>query len=505
MRNQILVCSIILAPLLLPTIPVVASSEAPHIVLVVVDDLGSRDLGYHGSGILTPTIDGLAESGVLLENYYVLPYCSPTRAALLSGRYPLHTGCHEVINSVSTDGLPLQEETLPQVLRRAGYLAHAVGKWHLGHSKWEQTPTFRGFQSFFGYYLGWSDYFTHYTGCSAGEGYDLHWDKHEFCGPSCSVFPDERGNYSTRVFTERAVNIIRSHDQEDPLFLYIAYQGVHSPNEVPLQYSDMYKNRNWTSERKLYAGMLTSVDEGIGNVTAALKSARMWDNTVIVVTTDNGGPTEVCSVQGSSNRGRGGKCTIWEGGTAGDAVFHGLSATSNYKHLFHVVDWLPTLARLANATPNGKPLDGVDQLDGILGKIRTHTREEAFIGYAAFEGNWYGPALRWKNWKLIQGSTGGPDSQHITPPGTAYPASGGDIESTFLLFDVVRDPHETTNLASVHPLLVEILRGKLKQYQETFVPPIEPNFECGQFDGIKRHPHFGPTWTPWCSKVVYYT
>ena len=120
----------------------------------VVDDLGSSDLGLHGSGIFTPWCDSLATEGIFLENYYVLPYCSATRASFLSGRYPLSTGCHTILFDTSTSGLPTDEETLAQLLRRGGYQAHAVGKWHVGHAKWEQTPTFRGFQSFYGFYHG---------------------------------------------------------------------------------------------------------------------------------------------------------------------------------------------------------------------------------------------------------------------------------------------------------------------------------------------------------------
>jgi len=124
-------------------------SQKPHILIIVLDDLGSHDLGLHGTGISTDGIDDLASRGLYLKNYYVLPSCSPTRAAIMSGRYPIHTGIHNWISPHSTIGLPLDEETLPTVLRKAGYTAHAVGKWHLGHSSYDQTPTFRGFESFF--------------------------------------------------------------------------------------------------------------------------------------------------------------------------------------------------------------------------------------------------------------------------------------------------------------------------------------------------------------------
>jgi arylsulfatase A-like enzyme len=396
---------------------ILVPNPLPHILFIVLDDLGSNDLGLHGSGILTPTIDSLAATGVLLENYYVLPYCSPTRAAILSGRYPLHTGCHTIITATQTQGLPLDEETLPLVLRKSGYKAHAVGKWHLGHSQWNQTPTFRGFESFLGHYLGWSDYYTHYVGSAdsvVGIGYEMHHDAREFCGAQCSTYVDERGNYSTHVFTRHAVRIIEEYAQRmkaskkkndtdtagaavehtTPLFLYFAHQAVHAPDEVPEHYYNLYLNQStWSRQRKTYAAMLTAADESIANVTRALQEHGLWDNTLVVLTTDNGGPTAVCAVQGSSNKPprRGGKCTVWEGGTTGDALVSGPawtrlmnSAPTNdterqnhprddsmprqkvYPHLFHAVDWLPTLAAVTGAKPQGKPLDGVNQLDALL-------------------------------------------------------------------------------------------------------------------------------------------
>ena len=139
----------------------VQRKRKPHILLVVMDDLGSHDLGIHNTGIMTPTCDELVKDGIYLQNYYVLPYCSPTRAALLTAKYPLHTGLHQVIQEDSPAGLPLTDETLPNLLKRAGYETHAVGKWHLGFSRWVQTPTFRGFDSFFGMYQGAANYFGH--------------------------------------------------------------------------------------------------------------------------------------------------------------------------------------------------------------------------------------------------------------------------------------------------------------------------------------------------------
>jgi arylsulfatase B len=504
-----------------------SANPLPHILFIVLDDLGSNDLGLHGSDILTPTVDSLAANGVLLENYYVLPYCSPTRAAILSGRYPLHTGCHTIITATQTQGLPLDEETLPTVLRKSGYKAHAVGKWHLGHSQWNQTPTFRGFESFLGHYLGWSDYYTHYVGSAesvVGVGYEMHSDEREFCGAQCSTYVDERGNYSTHVFTRHAIRIIEEHAQHmkaapnndtnmtagaaenTPLFLYFAHQAVHAPDEVPEHYYNLYQNQStWSRQRKTYAAMLTATDESIANVTRALQEHGLWDNTLVVLTTDNGGPTAVCAVQGSSNKPprRGGKCTVWEGGTTGDALVSGpvwtrllTAVPSNgansrqrqnhershnsmpgqkvYPHLFHAVDWLPTLAALTGAKPQGKPLDGVNQLDALLtlsldksaaaptqgrssfDSVRHDRppRQEVFVGYAAFDDTWYGPALRWTNWKLLQGTSGGPEQQGSKPDGPHQPADGGNPHDDYQLYDLDADPGEAHNLAGQFPILV---------------------------------------------------
>jgi arylsulfatase A-like enzyme len=351
----------------------------PNIVMIVMDDLGSHDLGLHGTGINTPNIDGLVTGnkndggggGIYLDEYYVLPYCSPTRSALLSGMYPLQTGVHNVIRPISTAGLPLDIETLPEMLKRTEqpYQTHAVGKWHIGHSSWKQTPTFRGFDSFFGFYIGGEDYFTH----ESNGGVDLHYDKKSNCGEGCSQVVNERGNYSTHVFTREAINVIHNHhhhhgaatttttttaatsnedvagfnDNDDvddvdddghesstqkkeflssssaaaspsttndddttttttttspspPLFLYLAYQAVHCPNEVPDKYMIPYMNRtDWNHQRKNYAGMLSAADEGIGQVIDALKQTKLWNNTLIIFTTDNGGPTTVGCIQGS--------------------------------------------------------------------------------------------------------------------------------------------------------------------------------------------------------------
>jgi arylsulfatase B len=537
-------------------------AKRPHIIMIVMDDLGSHDLGLHGSGIETPNLDNLAHEGVYLQNYYVLPYCSPTRAALLSGRYPQHTGLHRVIREDSVASLPLDEETIAQIMKRAGYQTHAVGKWHVGHSHWHMTPTFRGFQSFFGFYIGGEDYFTHKNGA----GYDLRWDKQEFCGPGCTTLPDERGNYSTHVFTREAIRIIHEYqdvmmeseedefleDYDDgddftvhqndleskkkhrhhPLFMYLAYQAVHDPDQVPDEYrkpyADKYANTSgWDDKRITYGGMLTAADEGIGQVVQALKDKGMWNDTVLVFTTDNGGPSEVCAIQGSSNYPkRGGKCTVYEGGTTGDGFITGPALTPQwgipsgnnrtYPHLFHVVDWLPTLTAAVGNKPKGKPLDGVNHLDALKHNQYLRNpkppREEVFVGYTSygrFHGlRWYGPAIRYQHWKLIQGSSGGPEDPNNVPNGTQNPAEGGSTSATYSLYDLSKDPEEKHDIAKENPVVLQLLQSKLREYQKNYVPPMPDSDPSCPFPGLTKDDIFGKVWTPWCDgakEVVVYT
>jgi arylsulfatase A-like enzyme len=514
------------------------SSPLPHIVFIVMDDLGSHDLGMHGSGIETPNCDWLAAQGIYLSNYYVLPTCSPTRAAIMSGKYPLHTGVHTVIKPESTRGLPLDEETIPQVLKKAGYSTHAVGKWHLGHSSWEQTPTFRGFDSFFGYYLGGQDYFTHRQQGS----YDLRWDREPNCGAGCSVLRDETGNYSTHVYTREAIHRIREHqNSEQPLFLYLAYQAVHNPNAVPEEYKTRYNsNVTWNDKRITYAGMLTAADEGIGNVTAALKEYGLWENSLLVFTTDNGGPTEVCAVQGSSNFPlRGGKCTVWEGGTTGDGFLSGpylaklkLPSATTAEGIFHAVDWLPTLGEIAGGVQKDGPIDGVSQLNAL--RTKQPARKEVFVGYGFDQRDWYGPAIRVNHWKLIEGS-GGPDAlkqaeRHYGSMQQKRMKDKGrrsgffnegmdykigkknrdhrkkgfeynhrqmpDEESFYLLFNLELDKEELHNVADLFPEIVKELVEKLEAYKREFVPEAAEKDAC-TFEIAQTE--MGATWLPWCN------
>ncbi|CAK0839965.1 unnamed protein product, partial [Prorocentrum cordatum] len=310
--------------------PIPAEAERPpHLLFVVADDLGWDDVGFRSHQIRTPhiSVDRLAREGAVLDQYYVQSVCSPTRATFLTGRYPLHHTVNDWLRPGQATGLPLNETLLPELLAPAGYRRHAVGKWHLGFTRWEHTPTFRGFESFVGFYGGGESYFKHESG-----GYDFRRDMQPRCGANCSrLAKQDSGHYSTHLFTARAQEVIQQHDTSEPLFLYLAYQAVHAPLEVPQSYVDAYAGSIEDPQRRGFAGMLSCLDEGLGNVTGALRAKGMLEDTLVIFTTDNGGPSSGRvggDYIGSSNYPlRGGKHSIWEGGTRGTALVWAGAAT----------------------------------------------------------------------------------------------------------------------------------------------------------------------------------
>ncbi|CAN7992975.1 unnamed protein product [Ixodes hexagonus] len=192
----------------------------------------------------------LASQGVILEQNYVQPVCSPTRAALMTGRYPYRYGMQNgVFKPLEPKGLPLGLPFLAEELQNLGYSTHAIGKWHLGHCKWNYTPTYRGFDSFRGYYLGSESYYNHvrkvgnnYTGYDFRNGTEVDWDAN--------------GTYSTKIFGEEAVKVVNQSALEaSPFFLYLAFQAVHAPLEVPPRYEKMYSNIT-NKDRRIFCGKL---------------------------------------------------------------------------------------------------------------------------------------------------------------------------------------------------------------------------------------------------------
>ena len=349
-------------------------SKAPNIVVIVADDLGWNDVGYHGSAIKTPNTDSLAASGVKLQNYYVQPICTPSRSQLLSGRYQIHTGLqHSVIRHTTPSCLPTDIPTLADKLKEMGYITHIVGKWHLGFYKKECTPTYRGFDTFFGLLSGSGTYFTH-TAFGAYDFHDIRYGE--------ELNSDKyKGQYSTHLFTRRAQELAIQHvkmKENKPLFTYLAYQAVHAPLQVPQAYIEQHKSEHYVDDHRMrFAAMVSAMDEGIGNLIRTYKEHGLWDNTLLLFTTDNGGKT---AFGGNNWPWRGEKHTLWEGGVHGVGFVSGglvedKAGTENTQ-LMHISDWFPTLVHLAGRHTEGLNLDGFDVWDTIKGKVDSSPRKE---------------------------------------------------------------------------------------------------------------------------------
>ncbi|XP_014208813.1 arylsulfatase I-like [Copidosoma floridanum] len=349
----------------------------PNIVMILADDMGWNDVSYHGSDqIPTPNIDALAYNGVILNSHYVSAMCTPSRSALLTGKYPIHTGMqHLVILEAEPRGLPLHEKLLPQYLKEAGYSTHAIGKWHQGFHRREYTPTYRGFDTHFGYWNGYQDYYDHEVVSSVGgepyRGYDMR--------RNMSVAHDARGKYSTDLFTAEAVKLIDEHDAAGgPMFLYLAHLAPHSGTDrEPLQAPDDVVARFSyirDPERRIYAAMMAKLDESVGEVVAALRRNSMLQNSVVVFMADNGAATQgIHYNRGSNYPLRGIKASAWEGAVRGAAavwspLIRRPKRVSN--DLMYIADWLPTLlsaAGLRSNVPPGK-IDGVNMWPAITGE-----------------------------------------------------------------------------------------------------------------------------------------
>eukprot|EP00052_Salpingoeca_macrocollata_P014471 m.113785 g.113785 ORF g.113785 m.113785 type:complete len:504 (-) comp19329_c0_seq3:256-1767(-) len=477
--------------LLALALPAFANAKQPHIVFIVADDLGWNDVQFHGSPqIPTPNIDKLAQEGVILNNYHAQPVCSPTRASILSGRHVIHTGIYMPFSQGTALRLNLTYSLLPQYLQRLNYSTHAVGKWHLGQNVLKSLPTSRGFETFLGYWSGAEDYYVHTT----KGGYDFE--------DNLRTAFEYNNTYSTYAFTSRAVDIIKSFNPQSakPLFLYLAYQNVHWPLEAPQSYIDKFKDVP-DQRRQLVCAMANILDDAIGNVTQALQQAGIMDDTLIIFTADNGGPTNGNEGTMSNNMPlRGGKNTLWEGGTRVAAFVHGAglqkSGYVNWEKM-HATDWLPTLVSMAAGEdwhkhiPPGEPAyllgDGMDvwsMLRDGSSSPRTEILKECHQDHQPLE---HGNALIVGDWKLIQMGMNpepgwypppgqNPNTTHYTltcgpPPAHADPKA---CQSAFCLFNVTADPCEYHNVADQFPHVVAQLTQRLSEYQATAVPPVAP-------------------------------
>ena len=386
-----------------------------HIVWVVADDLGYADVPFtrlSGSEVLAPRLLDLAKSGLILDNYYVQPICTPTRAAFMTGRHPVQLGLqHGVVHDSVPDAVPSDETMLPELLRLVGYSTHLVGKWHLGFHQPMYTPERRGFDTHFGYYTGNTEYYNHTSpcwGCGNYTAVDLHRANASHWAPVL----DRVDEYSTHLFAAEAVERIETHAaahgataRSRPLFLVAAFEAVHGASscyrhgappdceypdddelQVPSEYEAAQSHISRRNRRR-YAGMVGALDEAVGNMSDALERSGLRSRTLLLFSTDNGAPFRWASRRGLASLARhppprraidarslaplrrhlggdtmsnfplrGGKGELWEGGVRGAAFVAGgalppQAAGRRTSALVAAADWLPTLLSLAGAAP----------------------------------------------------------------------------------------------------------------------------------------------------------
>jgi arylsulfatase A-like enzyme len=428
-----------------------AREARPNIVVVVADDLGYADPGYRGSGIETPAIDRLAREGIELSRFYVAPICSPTRAALMTGRDPIRLGvAFGVLLPWDSGGVHTDEHFMPESFRAAGYQTAIFGKWHLGHAQQVFHPNERGFDHFYGHLHTEVGYYPPF-GILGGRDFQEN-------GESI----DAEG-YETFLLAERAVEWIEQRDRTRPFFLYLPFLAPHEPLAAPEELVEKYRHledergparspsdemsrlarlSGRKSRRPLYAAVVDAMDQAMGRVLAALEEQGIADDTIVLFFSDNGA-TRIHGRGGGDNAPlRGGKAEVYEGGIRVVSLLRWpkeIPAGGRMEQIMTVMDVFPTLAAAAGVEPGAaKELDGIDMLPAIREGRTVRRKRDVFFGseiprYGSFQFTVFDD-----EWKLIERVEQDPLSTTVSHE----------------LFRIADDPGEYNNLAQPHPQLV---------------------------------------------------
>ena len=430
-------------------------AEKPNIIIIVADDMGWGDTGYHGSKIKTPNIDRLSIEGIQLSRFYVAPVSTPTRAGLLTGMYPNRFGVREnVIPPWRDFGLDPSSTTIAEFLKDQGYMNRAViGKWHLGHSSPEYYPLNNGFTHFYGHLNGAIDYFTHER--------DGELDWHNDYKSSY-----DKG-YSTDLLASEAIKCIRQYSGGGPFFMYVAFNAPHIPLQAKPEDLKIYRDPRSgikDSLKQQYAAMVTCLDRNIGLIMDSLEELKIKDNTLLLFLSDNG--ADEGSGGGSSGELNGHKFLEYDGGVRTLAIINwpsGFKGGRTVTQLTGFTDIFPTICEIV--APSGKTphFDGISILKVLEGKSRQIDRL-LYLGCGALVEN---------DWKIIK--------------------SGKNPRmklSHDVLYNVVADPSEKNDLSSQRPDILKKLSDIVLTYdtikpvkellpyevgREGFVPPHEWN------------------------------
>jgi arylsulfatase B len=460
-----LLIMVVLAPAL--AVAQVDEEVRPNILIMVADDLGWSDVGFHGGEIDTPSLDRLAAQGVELSRFYTTPICSPTRAALMTGRDPMRLGvAYGVIMPWMNIGIHPNEHFMPQSFQAAGYQTAMVGKWHLGHALQAYHPNERGFDHFYGHLHTEVGYFPPFAN-QGGKDFQLN-------GQSI-----EREGYETFILADEVSRYIRERDTQKPFFVYMPFIAPHTPLDAPQALQDKYadledtreaarsKNTDDTrrmsklmmlpSARPMYAAVVDGMDQAVGRVLDTLDEEGIANNTIVLFFSDNGGAAY--AMGGADNVPlRGGKGETWEGGIRVVSVVRWpgkLGSGETMDQIMTAMDVFPTLAAAAGVTPGNEDyqLDGRNMWPAIASGEKTPRQDLVFFASETpIRGSFMLTAFN-DHWKLVQEVEQGLLSAKVTN----------------FLFDISNDPNEYNNLASAHPQVVAKLAKEI-HYWRTLYP-----------------------------------
>lgn len=418
----------------------------PNIIMIMTDDQGYGDLSCMGStDFVTPNFDRLAASGARLDCMYSnSPVCSPSRASLLTGRYPGHAGVRSILaGHRQATGLTPATPTIATALREQGYVTGLVGKWHLGLAP-RCRPNQNGFDYFYGFMAGCIDYYSHvfYWGMADGRTNPSHdlWEN--------DLEINEDGRYFTELLTERGVEYIREHSGgQEPFFLYLAYNAPHYPMHAPKKYMERFRHLPW--DRQVMAAMISAVDDGVGDILDELERQGNLANTIIYFQSDNGPSRESRNFMdgredpyygGSSGQFKGHKYSLFEGGVRVPSIISWpgqIPAGQVIDEPLAAMDLFPTLLRAAGGDTGAYTLDGLD-LTEVLTESAPSPHDMLFW---EMEGQ---TSVRRGDYKLV---LNGVLVEH------------GDCTEEVFLSNLREDPSESRNLANQLPELTAELRA----------------------------------------------
>lgn len=408
----------------------VVSASAPNVLLIITDDQGYGDFSIHGNPhVQTPNIDQLARDGVQFERFYVNSFCAPTRAALLTGRWPLRTGCHGVTHN--RESIRPSEVTMAEALKGGGYRSACIGKWHNGE-QFPFTPAGQGFDDVFGFNNGhWNNYF----------------DATLLRGST----PEPTKGYISDVLTDEALKFI-SANQNQPFFCYLAYNAPHSPYQVPDKYFDKFKAKGFEDNVAAFYGMCENIDDNVGRLLAQLDDLKLAENTIVLFLTDNGGTAGVKIYNAGM---RGGKVSVHEGGSRVPLFMRWPAAKWTphvAKPIVSHIDLFPTLMDLCGVkAPEGPKLDGISLRPLLEGKDGWPERT-LFTHNPIDETNKYPGAVRTQRHRLVREIKG--------PAGGSSAKANDDSAKAWQLYDMEVDPGQKNDIAKANPELVKELAAR---------------------------------------------